>query len=132
MERRKKPVTVFIDTHIAIWLYIGSADRLSAKGRNVLESGDILISPVCLMEIEYLYEIGKIKKQSFDIINHLKDAIDLNIDDVPLSELINYAIRENWTRDPFDRMIVAHAKKRNSYLISADRTIRKHYKKTLI
>jgi PIN domain nuclease of toxin-antitoxin system len=36
------------------------------------------------------------------------------------------ALDEKWTRDPFDRLIVANAKG-FAWLISADEAIRKHY-----
>ena len=123
---------VFIDTHIAVWLYNNSTERLSSAGKTALDTNDIFISPVCALELEYLHEIGKIKKRPGDVINLLSELIDLKMDDISMAELIESAIREKWTRDPFDRMIVAHARKRNAILISADRIIKKHYKKTLI
>ena len=36
-----------------------------------------------------------------------------------------------WTRDPFDRIIVAQAKIRNSALVTRDREIRLHYSKAV-
>ena len=123
---------VFIDTHIAVWLYNNTTERFSAAGRKALETDDIVISPVCMLELEFLHEIGKIIKRPGDIIALLSELINLRIDDIPLAELIESAVREKWTRDPFDRMIVAHARRRNCILISADRTIQKRYKKTLL
>jgi PIN domain nuclease of toxin-antitoxin system len=123
---------VFIDTHIALWLYNGDMERLSLKGKKTLDTNDIHISPICKLELEYLLEIGKIKKGPADILGVLADSIDLKIDDISMGDIIDEAIAEKWTRDPFDRLIVAHAKKRNAILVSADRTIAKHYKKTLI
>ena len=123
---------VFIDTHIAIWLYNGNTQMLSAKGKRALETSDIRVTPMVKLEIEYLYEIGKIKKGPDEILSALSDSIDLRIDDIPLTDLVETAIGEKWTRDPFDRMIVGHAKKRNAVLISADHNIVKHYKKTMI
>jgi len=123
---------VFIDTHIAIWLYNGNTQMLSAKGKRALETSDIRVTPMVKLEIEYLYEIGKIKKGPDEILSALSDSIDLRIDDIPLTDLVETAIGKKWTRDPFDRMIVGHAKKRNAVLISADHNIAKHYKKTMI
>jgi PIN domain nuclease of toxin-antitoxin system len=41
------------------------------------------------------------------------------------------ALNESWTRDPFDRMIVANAKANGlAFLISADERIAKHYPRT--
>lgn len=123
---------VFIDTHIAVWLYNGNTQRFSPKARRAIDAHDIHISPTCKLELEYLREIGKITKGPGDILGILADSIDLSVDDISLDELMESAIGEKWTRDPFDRLIVAHAKKRKATLVSADRTIAKHYKKTLI
>jgi PIN domain nuclease of toxin-antitoxin system len=123
---------VFIDTHIAVWLYNGFLERLTKKARITLDANDIYISPICALEIEYLKEVGKIKKHSADILGYLIESIDLRVDDIPLAELIEIAIREKWTRDPFDRMIVAHARARNALLVTADMMIRNHYRKSLI
>ncbi len=123
---------VFIDTHIAVWLYNGFTERFSPKVKRTFDTNDIKISPTCKLELEYLYEIGKITKGPGVILDVLADSIDLTVDDISLNELIESAISEKWTRDPFDRLIVAHAKKRNTILVSADRTIAQHYKKTLL
>ncbi len=123
---------VFIDTHIAVWLYNGNTEQFSEKARRAIDGNNIHISPICKLEIEYLYKIGKITRGSREILGMLADSIDLSVDDISLNELMESAIGEKWTRDPFDRLIVTHAKKRNAILISADRTIAKHYRKTLI
>ncbi len=123
---------VFIDTHIAVWLYSGSVERLSKKGTAALESNDIFISPVAVLEMEYLHEIGKIKKNSGEIVSGLENEIGLRIHDISLSELITSSIGEKWTRDPFDRMIVAHARGKDVPLVTADGKIRRHYRKALL
>ena len=123
---------VFIDTHIAVWLYNNSMEKFSSEGRNALEINDIFISPACALELEYLYEIGKINRRSGAILELLADLIGLGIDDISFAELVKSATNEKWTRDPFDRMIVAHAKKRGAILITADRVIKKNYKKTVL
>jgi PIN domain nuclease of toxin-antitoxin system len=39
---------------------------------------------------------------------------------------------EAWTRDPFDRVIVAHAKSNGmAHLIGSDATMKKHYPRTV-
>jgi PIN domain nuclease of toxin-antitoxin system len=43
----------------------------------------------------------------------------------------NQAIHLDFARDPFDRIIVADASINNSYLISKDKIIKKHYKNTV-
>ena len=46
--------------------------------------------------------------------------------------LMTIAVNEKWTRDPFDRIIVSHAKANGlSSLISSDEAIQKNYVKTV-
>ncbi|MCK4765176.1 MAG: hypothetical protein KAW12_23455 [Candidatus Aminicenantes bacterium] len=78
-----------------------------------------------------LFEIGRIKTDSQTILNYLKSKIGLKIDDKNFKEIINTALKETWTRDTFDRIITAHAKYRDAYLISKDARITKNYFKTL-
>jgi PIN domain nuclease of toxin-antitoxin system len=40
--------------------------------------------------------------------------------------LVNAAQGLSWTRDPFDRLIAAHAIVADALLLTADETIRKH------
>ena len=37
------------------------------------------------------------------------------------------SIQQDWTRDTFDRLIVAQAKTRDASLLTKDRTILEHY-----
>lgn len=53
----------------------------------------------------------------------LRQSIGVGIADVALAELAHTAIDLSWTRDPFDRMIAAHAIVADAPLITADRTI---------
>jgi PIN domain nuclease of toxin-antitoxin system len=45
---------------------------------------------------------------------------------VSLAELTRAAADLSWTRDPFDRLIAAHAIVANASLVTADDTIREH------
>ena len=84
-----------------------------------------------IMELEYLFEIQKVKDNAKNVIDYLTEKINLQLDECGFTELIEYALHETWTRDPFDRIIVAHAKMRNASLVSADREIKKRYKKAI-
>lgn len=41
--------------------------------------------------------------------------------------IIEAALEQPWTRDPFDRIVVAHAALRESPLVTRDRNVRGHY-----
>lgn len=46
--------------------------------------------------------------------------------DASLAELVQAAAPLSWTRDPFDRLIAAHAIVANAQLVTADETIREN------
>ncbi len=121
----------FLDTHIVIWLYEKRLDLLSEKARQHIEENDLFISPVVKLEIEYLYEIEKISDSSNTICCFLEKYLDLNIEGAGLMEIIKISLNEKWTRDPFDRIIVAHAKLLDYSLISKDKEINKNYFRTI-
>jgi PIN domain nuclease of toxin-antitoxin system len=122
---------VFIDTHIAAWLYQNSLKHLSKKMLHSLDINDIRISPVVILELEYLYEIGRVRENSSIVIDYLSNKLDLEIDDCSFSDVIKFSVRESWTRDPFDRIIVAHARSKDAFLITKDSNMKKYYKKII-
>jgi PIN domain nuclease of toxin-antitoxin system len=116
---------------VAVWLYQKSLDLMSRKAKALMEKEEIAISPISRLEIEYLYEIKKIKINSVELLTYLQNRIGLNIDEIDLNPLIEIALTETWTRDPFDRIIVSHARLRNVALITRDQLILKHYHRAM-
>jgi PIN domain nuclease of toxin-antitoxin system len=53
----------------------------------------------------------------------LRQSIGLEVLDVSFAKLVDTAVDLTWTRDPFDRLIAAHAIAADVPLITADRTI---------
>jgi PIN domain nuclease of toxin-antitoxin system len=53
----------------------------------------------------------------------LRQSIGLEVLDVSFAELVDTAAGLAWTRDPFDRLIAAHAIAAGVPLITADRAI---------
>jgi PIN domain nuclease of toxin-antitoxin system len=120
----------YLDTHILPWLYENDIDKLTRKARAALERSDLLISPMVLLELEYLYEIGRILIQPQAVLLKLQNQIGLRICDLPFQTVISAALYEAWTRDPFDRIIVAHAKSNEfAPLITSDAKIQRNYAK---
>lgn len=50
------------------------------------------------------------------------------VDDVPLAALVRHALTLDWTRDPFDRLLVAHSLARQVPFCTTDRSIRSHHR----
>ena len=124
--------TLYLDTHVVVWLYVKALSNLSKKAQDAIESHEIRISPIVFLELEYLFEIKRIKEDSETITNFLNDRIQLKMDDkFNVAMWIAISAKEKWTRDPFDRLIVSHARLSKSPLLSKDTLIRKHYDLTI-
>jgi PIN domain nuclease of toxin-antitoxin system len=125
MERGKE-FMIYADTHVILWLYEGILDNFTNNGKSLLEEHAIIISPAVSLELEFLYEIGRIKTTAKKIIHSLKKPLDLQISALPLADIIEHAINLKWTRDPFDRLIAANALCDDVKLLTKDKTIHKN------
>lgn len=123
---------VYLDTHIVLWLAAGKANRLEPKARRLVEKAELLLPAMAFLELEYLYELGKTTFPARDLLKKIEHELNLRLCDLPFAEIASAALDEKWTRDPFDRLIVANAKANGfAWLISADEAIRKHYPRTV-
>ena len=51
---------IYLDTHVVLWLYLRKGEGLSGRARQLIEYEPvILISPMILLELDYLHEIGR-------------------------------------------------------------------------
>ena len=118
----------YLDTHVLIWLCENQLDRIGGRTLDTLNASDLLISPIVTLELTYLHEIGRSRRVAQDIVKQLREQIGLRVCDHSFADVTETATFESWTRDPFDRMIVAHAKA-NGYapLVTADEKIRANY-----
>ena len=80
-----------------------------------------------MLELETLFERGKIDREASIAVNHLAHGIGLTISETPLLAIVDRARTFAWTRDPFDRLIVAHAMADDARLISADAVILENF-----
>ena len=122
----------YFDTNALVWLCDGSLTGLNPKIDRLLEEAELLFSPMVLLELEFLYEIKRTKRPARDIQNKVEPELGVRLCDLSFETIANAALDEKWTRDPFDRIIVAQAKA-NGYapLISADGDIRANYAKAV-
>ena len=122
---------IFLDTHVAIWLYSGQLELFNPKVLKLINTEQVCISHIVKLEIQYLYEIKRVKYEPGLIIDTLIDEIGLMFSDNNFESIVRQAIHLSFTRDPFDRIIVSDASINNSKLISKDRNIKKHYINTI-
>lgn len=119
---------IYLDTHAVIWLYERKLDKFTKSTLSLLDGKDLLlVSPAVKLELQYLYEIDRIIIPIEEMLVELKQKLGLSICDRSFHEIINKASFLNWTRDPFDRLIVASAALGDDLLISKDINIRNNY-----
>jgi len=118
----------YLDTQALVWLSQGSLDDISPKVTRLIEQADLYYSPMVFFELELLFEIKRIKQSARDIQRKVEFELGVRLCDLPFPMIAAAALDEKWTRDPFDRLIVANAKANGfAWLISADESIRQHY-----
>ncbi len=85
-----------------------------------------------LLELGYLFEKKRISRPAGEVASQLKSELGGNVCELPFPAIAHAALSEHWTRDPFDRLIVAHARANGmAPLVSADRRIRENYTSTV-
>lgn len=118
---------IALDTHVVAWLHAGETERFPGGVYQRLNTEELVICPIVLLELEYLHEIGRISENADRIFADLASEIGLAVCPHPFLEVIREALKQAWTRDPFDRMIVAHAISAGHELVTKDENILAHY-----
>lgn len=117
--------SVLLDTHVLLWILAHSP---RVKGVKWLKNYSYwVLSPVSLLEMKFLQECGRIDIEFPEILAKIKKDKRFVIDNIPFDELCMIALEVNWTRDPFDRFLVAHSILQSLPLGTLDPHIRKNY-----
>ena|ERR1041385_7003977 len=124
-------MTSYLDTHIVLWLHVSKKDMLSAPAKAALDESVLLISPIVLLEIQFLMERGRVTVEGPKIVEDLRETIGLEVCTAAFAAAVEEARKMIWTRDPFDRLIAGHAAAARAPLITKDRSIRKHYERAI-
>jgi PIN domain nuclease of toxin-antitoxin system len=118
----------YLDTHIAVFLHDGLVERLTQAAKREIEASDLLISPIVLLELEYLFRRKKIGIPPRDLYHTIHVDFGVSMCGLPFAKVADAALDIAWTSDPFDRLIVAQAKaNRTAPLITKDELIRVQY-----
>ena len=117
----------FLDTHVLVWLYQKDLSRFPKQILERLEDEDLFVSPMVLLEMTCLCEIGRVRVTSAEIFSYLYHSIQLREDNAAFPAVVARAHQLTWTRDPFDRLIVAQAEVNAATLITGDEGIRANY-----
>jgi PIN domain nuclease of toxin-antitoxin system len=117
---------VHLDTHVVVWLYTGMLEKIPRRIQALIERSRLGCSPMAVLELQYLHEIGRVKAKADVIANDLRDRIGLSVSNSSFANVVTAAAQQSWTRDPFDRLIAAQALIERAELVTADEQMRSH------
>jgi PIN domain nuclease of toxin-antitoxin system len=118
----------YLDTNIAIFLHSGNVSRLTPRAAEQIESADLMVSGMVLLELEMLYEKRVIGYPASQILADLNQQMGVSVCQLPMAAVMSSALRVKWTREPGRRIIVANAMANNEApLITSDRRIHRKY-----
>jgi PIN domain nuclease of toxin-antitoxin system len=106
-------------------------EKLSAPARKTIDAEDLFASPAAVLELELLHEIGRLDPRATKLIAVFEEDLGLRICELPFRTVVRHALKENWGRDSFDRLIVGNAKANDATLATKDEKIRQHYPRAI-
>lgn len=113
---------IHLDTHVAAWLRAGDRKRLRPV-QKLLDREELRLSPFVLMELQVLYEIGRLRESGPQIASSLEEDFDVHVEPDHVVQAIERAYDLSFTRDPFDRLIAGHALASDVQLLTFDQTL---------
>ena len=121
------PLT-YLDTHVVAWLYGIGAESLSpAAAEAIVGADELRISPMVRLELQYLYEIGRVTRAAAAVVDALASSLGLVVCPADARAVVHVAEQLDFTRDPFDRLIVARAALHEAPLVTKDEHLHAHY-----
>ena len=89
------------------------------------------MSPAVLLELELLHEVGRLRVGAVPISRHLDEQLSIRVATERFADVAIESLALGFTRDPFDRLIVAHAALMKAPLVTLDAELRRHYPKAI-
>ena len=112
---------VLLDTHAFLW-WVADSTKLSASAHRAIgdEDNDVFVSAASAWEIATKYRLGKLpgaEALAVDIVGTISDQgfekLPIGVEDAARAGAL-----PGIHRDPFDRVLIAQAMRRNLVLIS--------------
>ncbi len=110
-----KAAVILLDTHVAIWVV-----RRHRRVKPLDRYPRIYLSPASVLEIQFLAEAGRVRLSEGQSPAALAEDDRWRLDEPPAAKWFAAACELSWTRDPFDRLLAAHARVRGWRLATAD------------
>jgi PIN domain nuclease of toxin-antitoxin system len=106
---------ILLDTSALIWLH-----QRHRRTRNLEKHATLYASPASVLELQILIESGRMRLRAGTTVDDLVGDARWLLDDPPSADWFSRAVDVGWTRDPFDRLLVAHAQLRGWRLATGD------------
>jgi PIN domain nuclease of toxin-antitoxin system len=119
--RAAKGTVTLLDTNALIWLL-----RKHPRARALARFPRLYVSPASLLEVQMLIESGRARAVAGRTTSDLAHDPRWLHDEPPSGDWFHAAMDVGWTRDPFDRLIVAHARVRGWKLATGDEALMTH------
>jgi PIN domain nuclease of toxin-antitoxin system len=110
---------ILLDTNAVIWLHRGDR-RASALAQRPTR---LYASPATILELQFLIEAGRLRLRAGASVTAVIHDDRWVIDDPASAAWFEKASEIGFTTDPFDRLIVAHARLRHWRLATGDRAL---------
>ena len=120
-EEDEKAV-ILLDTNAVIWLH----DRHPRAATLERDGRPLYVSPATLLELQVLTESGRLSLRRGATPQQLLGDDRWAQDDPSAAAWFEAALDIVWTRDVFDRLLVAHARFRRWRFATADALILEH------
>jgi PIN domain nuclease of toxin-antitoxin system len=116
-------VRVLLDTHALLWA-LGEPDRLSKKARKLIvdEANELVVSACCAWEIATKHRIGKLPGAEvlLDSWNDTLRRLRATPEPIEHTHALRAGRYPTAHRDPFDRLLAAHAELAALPLVTID------------
>ena len=112
---------ILLDTNALIWLLSNHP-----RTRPLARLPRLYVSPASLLELHMLIESGRGRLVPGRSVSDIADDPRWLQDEPPAGQWFHLAMDTAWTRDPFDRLIVAHARVRGWKVATADSVLIEH------
>ncbi len=106
---------ILLDTNALIWLH-----QRHRRTRALDKNATLYASPASVLELQILVEAGRMRLRAGTSVEQLVGDGRWLLDDPPSADWFLRAVAIGWTRDPFDRLLVAHAGLRGWRLATGD------------